>query len=567
MLIFKLNLILFSLILVDVGSQEAQPPIKRFCQPRQSLLNKRSLVPESLQMANEAGEQLLPSALSVLSKPVTKPHHVDDKGSQKGKPPFLAMTTFHSALKKRQEAEVLECETVETDLKRLRTENIPTFARRCCRVAFGPNGTFVVVNNICGDNQAGFDFKAVSTVCSLHKVVEMDTTTWSKRMMERQLRIHLCAPTIEESVIPESEVGKHVTELDELFVGNQMTKDSRCQDELEMWRLCMILWPPEEDEEDVVEEESFLLTQRMNMTEWLKSNASMLFGNLYDRNDKSFMGLLSKGEDVEAAKMALIEDCYFLASMISQDTKHSEVFAMNSTLITNYFNSLRERSALKFVDPKILNVFLTFCESPTYGSLNLTTMTTDEWFQHFAIYYWYFCPITMPLGNAVASFQSLLKSQVGDNTVDVAFPSKCDSSIANLCIHLLKMYSCTGYPLEVLFNPRTNNPNPIDYKLSWMLMNNLMQYGYVAGQELYESVTIGFAGQLESMNMYKWAIFVLKHLPACPSRNVMVQRILERNLKCKNDNENEQFLVDKVGVPPEMIFSVKSILASKIPRL
>ena len=79
---------------------------------------------------------------------------------------------------------------------------------------------------------------------------------------------------------------------------------------------------------------------------------------------------------------------------------------------------------------------------------------------------------------------------------------------------------------------------------------HLPAYNYVA-------LHTDFASQLESLGLWKWAIFVLLHLDESADRQLAVQQILTRQCGLDDDSEDEKFLVEKLLVPAEWIFEAK----------
>lgn len=340
---------------------------------------------------------------------------------------------------------------------------------------------------------------------------------------------------------------------------------SAFKEELQLWNLCNILWPYEELSEAERQDKGYLIEHRVRLSNWLKSNAPMLFGDQYDKNDKSLKGLLKKGQHLEACELAVDEGNFILALNLAQCCGDSQK-AMQLQL-----EEWGTQGMLEFIPKDLLEIYQLCTGLPIWNDVDLRQMSTSEWLQHFAIYLWYICPMEFSIEEAVIDYQRMIleHSAHRDDLSQVAeYPSRLDSSIANTCIHLLKAYVTVGYNLRNILNPRTNNPDCLDYRLSWFLMQNLKQFGLLPESELEEDLTVGFAGQLESMGLFHWAIYVLRTLPhgddsttaagdiAKPGRQVLIDRILERNVTLQKEQEKcIEFLETVLEIPRDHILA------------
>lgn len=334
------------------------------------------------------------------------------------------------------------------------------------------------------------------------------------------------------------------------------------EQELVIWELCDILWPGVDNIDPYfVEDEGFLLDQRMRLCEWLRSYAPILFGNLYNRLDKSVLGLLKKGLDELAYKAALRDGSYWLAVML----------ATEPSMLLNFDDCPDALNGMPTDTSDILALI-------SGNMRNLRWLTRDrvlnmsnfEWLQFFALYLWFEGPVKsilpVPVDQAVRDFEALMREVAGD--VGCPLPHAEVSSISNLAMHLLKMYSCTGYPLNVIFNPRTAYPNCLEYKMMWLLMTDMQCIGYPPDVDLCKGVSLGYVGMLEALGFTKWAHFVLNRTPnsehsieeedegpCSPRAQVLSERLMERNTPPKTKQE-VQFLANH-GVHPHLLSSVK----------
>jgi hypothetical protein len=174
-------------------------------------------------------------------------------------------------------------------------------------------------------------------------------------------------------------------------------------------------------------------------------------------------------------------------------------------------------------------------------------MTTSEWLLHFATFLWYITGAHLTVPEVVCAFQSTIKTAVPEVSEDFSAPALTSSSISNLAIHILKFHATHGYPIHKMLCPKTSNPDYLDYKFTWFLVMTFEALGYTIRPELFESISTGFAAQLERMGRWDWAIVVLKYLPANEPRRVMIKRIILASLNVREINAEYWRKVELLG--------------------
>ncbi|CAG7717020.1 unnamed protein product [Allacma fusca] len=417
-------------------------------------------------------------------------------------------------------------------------------SRKGARVAFGPSGNYIRVVNKSKDYPRANRFIGqvkVEKLTPYREVVNRGESAYPQfyaNILTKQLVLMMehSSPNNLYKLRPEGIVGELIKTLlddeelqkwqDDQFVSSVVAEPNyiaTCKEELQLWLLCNILWPCEELSEDERQDKGFLIEYRIRLADWFKSNAKMLFGSLYDPADTTLKGLLKKGMHLEACELAVEQGNFNLALNLAQCCGESQK-AMQLQM-----DEWEAQGMVEFIPKDVLELYRLCSGLPIWDDIDIKHMSTCEWLQHFAIYLWYICPMNFSIEEAVIHYQTSVV-EYAQCDFDVEYPSRLDSSIANTCIHLLKSYVTVGYKIPNLLNPRTNNPDCLDYKLSWLLMHNLKQLGYHPDPDLVEDLTVGFAGQLETMGLFHWAIYVLKTLPQTTARDVMIDRILERNV-------------------------------------
>ncbi len=130
--------------------------------------------------------------------------------------------------------------------------------------------------------------------------------------------------------------------------------------------------------------------------------------------------------------------------------------------------------------------------------------------------------------------------------------------------HLLKLYTNRSHPMEVVLDPETHTPDPLDFRLSWFLYRVLLSLGYVhatsRGQDALHS---SFAAQLESLGLWHWAVFVLLHCEDAFLRRRRVAEVLSRRVRLRDEDcaDREEFLRDHLHVPAAWVAEAKAARA------
>ncbi|CAL8117199.1 unnamed protein product [Orchesella dallaii] len=439
--------------------------------------------------------------------------------------------------------------------------------RGCPRVCFLPSGQFLSINQSTGSSGFSAQVKVSQFTSYADKQESAILSGPYRALLQNQLENRL---RMRQSVLFKEHIQSIQTQIG-LSVFPQIRDE--LEQEQALWKLCDILWPEQESHKEGTKvDDGILLTQRANMCNWLREYAPILFGDGYDAVDRSVLGLLKKGVVEEACKEAMSQGNLILATLLASDPH----FLIQ---IEQYHYIFEEG----MMEPTTSDIFTLVSGSlvalSELTSENVGRMSTHEWFQYFALYLWYNGPaktsLAIPLDKAIREYEEMMKNIIkmeDEDSETILIPSTETSSIANLCMHLLKMYSCTGYPMHLILSPRTWTSDYLDYKLVWFLMCDLEEIDYQAEEQTHFELCISFAGQLEAIGLWKWAAFVLRNMDVEPDehgdeseqvkaygrqRDSLVRRLLERNLS-DVDEEAERFLVYRLGVDEKLIFSIKS---------
>jgi len=285
----------------------------------------------------------------------------------------------------------------------------------------------------------------------------------------------------------------------------------------------------------------------------------MLFSKLYQPGDTSVKGYLLKGMKQDASRQAIRDKNCTLALCLVQNDQRTQ------SQCRSQLEFWEQEGAIPFIDPQLRALYGLCAGYPIWGNVDCNRMSTSEWLQHFATFVWYLSPPHLSIDKIVTYFQSTVRQtalEISDNFSAPAIET-ADSSLANLCIHLLKMYSSVGYPVNKLLSPKSHTADAFDYKVSWFLLNAFLLIGVQVDSGLKESITIGFAQQLEMLSMWEWSIYILKFLPPTEARRITIRRLLEQHLTLSHRTLPEAELQKKMLVLERLGLSYDDLEACK----
>lgn len=193
---------------------------------------------------------------------------------------------------------------------------------------------------------------------------------------------------------------------------------------------------------------------------------------------------------------------------------------------------------------------------------------------------WYLCAATASITDALLAYEKFFKT---DEFLAAApsppyaadFSTQRNSPVEDVRYHLLQLYSKRSHPLESLLNPATHTVDPMDFRLSWLLLQVLETIGYRHCSALCRAqMHTSFASQLENYGQWHWAIFVLLHIDNKAQREISVQSMLYKyiQLTAGEDGtdetyaEKEAFVIDELMVPRSWIYWAKAVRAGAMNK-
>lgn len=407
------------------------------------------------------------------------------------------------------------------------------------------------------------------------------------KTVEAHLKIQLKYDTVRK--VPGSDCpyyvanGKHAALADHLDIARLIASEgifeALC---VEVWSLCAALWGAREELEDVEESAHMSIMFRRDLfSEWIEevvtdSTAKEMTGTLKGKKQEyldQLLELICTHKVLDACELAFENNDINLSMLLAQISGGPTV----RQLLQHQLSSWQDVEADKFIDARRLKIFMLIAGIPllssTHGTINIFEKL--DWLKAFALHLWYLCSPTASITDALINYEKSFESSeffAQPPTPAYTPRVKLDSPklVHDIRFHLLKLYSKRSHPLESLLNPVTHTPDPLDFRLSWFLLQILETLGYRHCSELSRSqLHVSFASQLENHGLWHWSIYVLLHLNDRSRREVAIQDLLYRYIQLASDNDEqdeeyiqrEQFIVGELGIPESWIFWAKAVRA------
>ncbi|XP_011505770.1 PREDICTED: nuclear pore complex protein Nup98-Nup96 [Ceratosolen solmsi marchali] len=316
-------------------------------------------------------------------------------------------------------------------------------------------------------------------------------------------------------------------------------------------------------------------------SEWLK----LVTGKIVQRematmetNDQIIFSLLSANKLKEACNEALKVGDHCLALLLSQLSGNLATRELIKQQIKLWQNTNVDRN----LTTHRLKLFMLVAGIPIICSNNETINVCEnlDWKRSMAIHLWYISHPTASITDVLDLYEASFLATPTTKYTKTPRPEYFENEfkteningkkIYDLCYHLLKLY-CTGnYSLEAILNPQTYTHDPLDYRLSWLLLQSLNALGYMhISEHVVDLIHANFATQLETFDLWHWAVFVVLHFKNPDVRYKAVIDLLLRNVKLEKTPdyiERETFLKTKLKVPLKWINHAKAIKACSMKR-
>ncbi|KAF0310690.1 Nuclear pore complex protein Nup98-Nup96 [Amphibalanus amphitrite] len=198
-----------------------------------------------------------------------------------------------------------------------------------------------------------------------------------------------------------------------------------------------------------------------------------------------------------------------------------------------------------------------------------------DWRRALAVHLWYLSPATSSVSDVVAQYDEARR--VTDDLPPLAPPplpayisdhgDSGPEAPRDVCHHLLRLYCSGEGRLEELLAPASHTAQPLDHRLSWLLMECLGSLGYrQLSEESVELLHTNLAAQLESAGLWYLAAFVLLHIDNLDRRRAAISDLLLRHVTLDLSSEVRDRLVTNFGIPVPVLSYAQAVRARALGR-
>lgn len=356
---------------------------------------------------------------------------------------------------------------------------------------------------------------------------------------------------LDEKLIPTFQIrsgDSYLKKQAELFSKLSATYNAKESNYLySIWTLAEALWGPSENT---------VSNRRHLLSEWLKSNTN------YDdltatSTTKRLFNQLSVFKIPEAANLAMDERMPNLSLIVSQlsVTNKSKLFLQEQ--IEGWYTSM----TANHISDDMKRIYLLLSGIPVKETINV--FEDVDWKRAFGMHLWYICPAGAPVEAAIQLYNEAFENKGYAQLPNPPYRSSYgEDNMFDVVYHVLMLYKTRVHRLSSVLNPAMHTDDPLDYRLSWLLLQLFLSLdvGLIEEAEKTKLCT-SFSNQLESLGKWEWSIFVLLHLKDNSLKQNLVMAILDRNLNPDTDKktlEAQSNLVNRMRVPPEWIHNVKA---------
>jgi nuclear pore complex protein Nup98-Nup96 len=298
--------------------------------------------------------------------------------------------------------------------------------------------------------------------------------------------------------------------------------------EAQAWRLGAALFDPivtrhsAESDNLMIDMDAF--SRKMAFSDWLESSVAPAVEradlNAAEGPEKVF-ALLSGHRLEEAVNHALHSGDLRLATLLGSIGNEETKTAMAAQL-----DAWRKDKVDTHISKEYLRVYALLAGKTDVmsehgpGGVNVTEGL--DWLRAFGLSFWYYTPLEQPIEFAVEAFQQRLE-QVSSLPQPVlkhvsSYRAQQESRPEDALYSLVKIYCRQDRALDVLSDPAKFGKTAGEARVQWHvcdLLLNVLGYGsddVARDWEAFDQLTVAYAAQLESANLWTSAVFILLHL-------------------------------------------------------
>ncbi|GBM73219.1 Nuclear pore complex protein Nup98-Nup96 [Araneus ventricosus] len=350
-----------------------------------------------------------------------------------------------------------------------------------------------------------------------------------------------------------------------------------------VWDLLVSLWGKVKGLDGDQGNSSYVtqIARREALSRWLikttEHDISKRIAAISQQNDyltKIFLYLNGR-RIADAVKLAQMNNDFRLSLLLSQAEGNTVV----RKLLAKQLDNWRVNGAYEFIKQNRIALYALLAGMLVYEDVNCCKNL--NWKQTLSLQLWYQCNPNASVQEAVKEYDESFQGTGPYGKY--AFPpyplymEDLDNSekleefdvVFDTCYHILKLYCDRSYRFDLLLMPETYSTAHLDYRLSWLLHLSLSSIGYNIPADLASTLHMSFASQLESLNLWHWAIFVLLHHTDEEWRIKQVKEVLLRSVSLEQNEDTvakEKFLTEALLIPEKWIFEAKAVKANALGK-
>ncbi|KAJ9574028.1 hypothetical protein L9F63_008554, partial [Diploptera punctata] len=342
----------------------------------------------------------------------------------------------------------------------------------------------------------------------------------------------------------------------------------------EVWNLCVALWGNLPDLDADSRSHNTVMLRRQAVSEWLedvlsntvKQETATLLENPHDdeHHIPVVLSLLTGRKILDACQQTQQSGDHYMSLMLAQLGSGPAARQYVQQQLVNW----QEVEADSFVHRDRMKLLMLVAGIPLFTGTHDTINVCEglDWKRAFALHLWYMCSPVASITDALLQYEQAFAPENEQNVYAKSpEPSYCSNEeqrVWDMCYHLLKLFSTKSHPLEQLLSPGTHTLDPLDYRLSWLMLQVLLSLGYShISDYCLALIHVSFASQLESQGLWHWAIFVLLHINNPYNRKAAVLDMLGRHVQLSESEEylaKVKFVCDKLNIPSQWVYEAKA---------
>ncbi|KAL7422183.1 hypothetical protein Q5752_002829 [Cryptotrichosporon argae] len=450
---------------------------------------------------------------------------------------------------------------------------------RSFRCSWGPNGELVHFGKICSP-ATSFASGPESNVF-IERVELLADADAEKARAERLLRLHLDRTRIDAiDGVPVASLDPSIRFHD--FAAAFDTGDR--SHEASVFRLGQTLFDEVDlalpaDAPDELRARVAEVRRKLALTRWLEAAvAPAVDTDLVGANDGAakVFALLSGNQVDRAVQAALNTGDLRLATLVAQ-AGGPEVFRSEVKRQIDDWNKYKTAGMIAPTYRKVYAVLAGITDVSPGNDGKGSDAADDvliaqglDWKRAFGLRLWYGSPFEDTIADVLESYTAALDSSTPPaRPIPPYLETPADGKTWNLpethdvLFHLIRLYADLTVPLDDAVDARATSRSPTDLRLPWhlaLLLSRVLAKRDFSDRDdaghsaAADTITLGYAAQLEQAGQWTWAAFVLCHLELEGSREVALRGLVGRHA----DDDGVDFIVDTLKVPVEWVHEAKA---------